>query len=138
MKDFNEKGATTVEAAITLPLFVLMVFGMIQMCLALYTYFAVLYTANTVSRWAVVGHVTPGLTRAESVDAKAKEIIETFALVGSSQLTMNYCVGAASPCVGKDLGGPGDYITVVITAESPRVLFTNKVSAKALMKNENF
>jgi Flp pilus assembly protein TadG len=56
----RQRGSAIVEQAITLPLMVLLMFGVIDMSRALYAYHYVSYIAREASRWASVRSIANG------------------------------------------------------------------------------
>lgn len=135
----NEKGATTLETAITIGPFLLLVLGFIQLCLLAYGAFSVQYSVNRSIRWGVTSReLVVGEDRFTSIQNRVAHELRTLQL-DTSGLIVNMCQGAVSNCNNQDAGGASSFVT--LRATIPVFSFIGNqfhVTGTAVAKNEPF
>ena len=129
----NEKGATTLETAITILPFLLFLFGIIQLCLVAYTAFTLQFSVNNCARWGIVD----GATYAE-IQTLLQQELSTYQ-INTSSLQVNLCQGIVSNCNLQEEGSSNSFITLQATVNAPSVMGWNfPVTGKVVAKNEPF
>ena len=119
----NEAGGSMIEAAITLPFFMLIILACMSLSLALYKYVSLQYTVDTTARWALLGKEIDGLSREQSIEDQAINIGALYGLnfgatytSGVDHAGISICAPAA-PCSDDSAGSPGEFFQ--ITAVQP-------------------
>ena len=135
----SETGATTVEVAITIFPFMLLVLGVIQLCILCYTSFATQYSVNASIRWGITKEIfVEGETRYDSIKNRLISQLNSFYL-NTKNVKINMCKGVSAKCKDKDAGTSGDFITlqgrVPVYSIIGREFY---VLGKAVAKNEPF
>lgn len=135
----NESGATTLETAITILPFLILVLGFIQICLIAFSAFSVQYAVNRSVRWGVTDSVlVPGETRFESIQNRLTQELQTLT-INTDNLQVNMCNGAVSNCTGQDAGGSSSFVTLQATVPVYSFFGGNfQVTGTAVAKNEPF
>lgn len=125
----DENGATLVEAAISFGILMSVLIGTFEMCLALYSYHYVSYTAREATRYAIVRgssscNNNPNLTNCNATSAEIQTWVRglTFPVINTNNLTVNTtwpttgtaCYPSSSPC-----NNPGNLVNVVVTYKFP-------------------
>jgi len=137
---YNEKGATLVETAVTLPVFILVLFGFIQLCLVAYTSLTLQYQVNNCLRWSsVYDEIVPGEDRFDSIKTQLTKNLNDFH-VDTTQLEVNMCNGAVSNCTDTDAGNSGSFVTLQATVPAYNLFPLGQlvVTGRAVIKNEPF
>jgi Flp pilus assembly protein TadG len=131
----GEHGAALIEMAITSSILLSMLFGVIQMSLALYSYNFVCQAARQGSRWAIVRGSksctnTPNLTDCDATSAEVQTWVQSLAYPGltSSNLSVTtqwfQATTSGSPatttwsttaCSGASCNVPGNEVTVTVS-----------------------
>ena len=136
----NEKGATLLETAVTLPVFILFLFGIIQFCLVAYTAFTVQYQVNSCLRWSSVRDVpTPNANRFDFIKNELTKNLQTFH-INTAQLQVNMCNSAVSNCTDTNPGASGSFVTLQAVVPAPNLFPLGRlnVTGRAVIKNEPF
>lgn len=125
----EDSGATLVETAISMCLLILMLVGTFQLCLALYTYHYVSYTAREASRYAIVRgstscNNTPNLTNcnitADELQTWVRSVSYPGINPGNLTVTTTWpstgsaCYPVSSPC-----NNPSNLVNVVVKYAFP-------------------
>jgi len=119
----SEQGSSLVEMALTMIILLMILFGLIEMCLALYTYHFVSDAAREGSRYAIV-HGSSCQVSGVSCTATNTQIqsyVENLGFPGINPANMTVTTTwSASPggavCACK---GPGDLVTVTVSYNFP-------------------
>lgn len=135
----KEVGSSMVEAAITLPIFFILVICLTQVCFLLYTYMTVQYISTDINRKASVRReITKGEDRYTSI---SKAVIKELELKGlnTNNTEINMCVGVVVDCNDKNAGGPNSIVTLQIKQPVFKILGPKLVVAgRSIIKNESF
>ena len=139
----SSRGANLVEAALVLPLLLLITFSIIEFGAMFYAYLALENGVSQATRYGVTGATSGSLSRQDSIMAAMRDATPTLTIADSS-FTFNYLPqGGTTWLVGP--GGPGDVekVTVDYTWDfmTPliRPFFTNgqlHLLVSSSMKNE--
>ncbi len=123
----NEDGSSVVEFAVSLSLLLIMIFGIIELAMALYTYNFVAEAAREATRYASVrGSACTGLSNCplSATSATASTTINSwvqssgYPFAGSTTTSLTWsCSPTASPC-----NNPGNTVQVTVTDQYPLVL----------------
>jgi len=136
----NEKGATLVETAITLPLFLLILFGIIQFCLIAYTAFTLQYQVNKCLRWSSTSaQPVPNEAKFVSISNRLSQHLNNFH-IPTDNLQVNMCNGAVSDCNDTNPGASGSFVTLQAKVPAPALFPMGgiTVAGRAVIKNEPF
>lgn len=116
----GEEGAAIVETALSMLILLSVVFGLIEICLALYTYHYVSDAAREGSRYAIVHGSTCTVSGASCTVTQAD--IQTYVQglgypgINPSNLTVTTtwsAYPAGGTCIAVACNGPGDLVTVL-------------------------
>ncbi len=143
---FDEKGATTLEAATVVFPFLLIILGIVQLAMIAFQSVSLQYTLSEATRWGVLGYTLespdqPGiqLSRGDSMTKRLEEQMQN--LVHSEELNVFFCSLAQPNCTNHE-NPPGSQQWMVIRAEKTvrGVLGfgVSTVSASILAMNEPF
>ncbi|HZT78320.1 MAG TPA: TadE/TadG family type IV pilus assembly protein [Vicinamibacterales bacterium] len=143
-------GTNLVEAAIILPLLLLLTFGIVDFGTLFYVYLALENGVSQATRFAITGNQAPDpnnpgqfLSRADSIKAAMRDATPTLTIPDAAFTFDHLPQGAASWAGGT--GGPGDVEKVSVdytwTLMTPimRPFFTNgqiQMHVESAMKNE--
>jgi hypothetical protein len=126
----RERGSTLVEFALSLTILLTLVFGILAMCIALYSYHFISEAAREGTRYAIVrgsscpnyGYLLPNcpLTASDQVETYVKGL--GFPGIDPNDMTVNTtwpatgvpCIPMASPC-----NNPGNVVRVTVTYAFP-------------------
>jgi len=109
------RGATAVEFALVLPLFVLLLFGIIDFGRYFFIQHTVQFATREGTRLALVGGTLPNMSRIESIIAKIEESANLANLSGLEISVFPITAGYSDPTGWENLqnaGNPGDYMRV--------------------------
>jgi len=144
----SERGQNLIEAAVIVPLFLLLTFGLIDFGTVFYTYLALENGVSQATRYAVTGQqmddsMNPGqkLPRDQSIRIAMRQATPTLSIPDSAFSFYDVTKSTAGS------GGPGDVIRVSVNYNinlfTPllRSFFTNgqlSLTVSSTMKNENY
>ena len=140
----DSEGATLIEAAIVLPLLLLVTFAIIDFGALFYVHLALQNGVSQATRYGVTGNVMPGLTRDNSIIAAMRQNTPTLTLADTAFVFTHLSPGGAVWVGGS--GAPGDVEKVTVNYNwqiiTPliRPFFTNgeiNFSVESSMKNES-
>ena len=140
----DSKGAALIEAAIVLPLLLLVSFAIVDFGALLYVHLALQNGVSQATRFGVTGNVIPGLTRDNSIKFAMRDNTPTLTL-DDSAFVFSHLTPGATVWVGGS-GAPGDIEKVTVNYNwqiiTPliRPFFTNgeiNFSVESSMKNES-
>jgi len=121
----DERGQNTLEAAICMTLFLMVLFGLIELSFVLYTYHAVAESAREGTRYAIVhgSACTPsGCTASAST---IESYVEGLGLLNASAMsvTTTWSAGTQSTCSpSASCNNPGNLVQVSVQYQIPLVL----------------
>jgi hypothetical protein len=140
----DSKGNTLLEAAIVLPLLLLVTFAIVDFGALFYVHLALQNGVSQATRFGVTGNVMPGLTRDNSIRAAMRDSTPTLTLADSAFVFTHLTPGTTVWLGGS--GAPGDIERVTVNYNwqiiTPvlRPFFTNgeiNFSVESAMKNES-
>ncbi|MES2222295.1 MAG: TadE/TadG family type IV pilus assembly protein [Acidobacteriota bacterium] len=123
----QDEGSTMVEMAFTMIILSTILFGLIEMCLALYTYHFVSDAAREGSRYAMVHGSTCAVSGASCTvtAAQIQTYVKNLGFPGIKPTAMNVVTSysafpvSAVGCVALGCNGPGDLVTVQVNYTFP-------------------
>jgi Flp pilus assembly protein TadG len=135
----RDEGSTMVEMAFTMIILSTILFGLIEMCLALYTYHFVSDAAREGSRYAIV-HGSTCTVSGASCTVTAGQIqtyVKGLGFPGikpgaMSVVTTYSAFPAGAACVALGCNGPGDLVTVQVSYTFPVSIPFVKTSSIAM------
>lgn len=135
----RQRGATLVEAAISLPIFLLVMVAAANLAILSYKTAGLHHTLTETVRWAVLGQTSPGLTRVNSIKAKAQEFGRPYGLKLPDSNIFVCAVGSTS-CSPENAGNGQSYIQLSATEPAPLFfgLFRVNLFYSVLGRNEPF
>lgn len=123
---FQEEGATVVEMALSMIVLLTMLFGLIEMCLALYTYHYVSDAAREGTRYAIVHGATCTVSggsctvTASQIQSYVQDLGYPGITTSAMTVTTTYSAyPAGGTCVAPGCNGPGDLATVTAQYKFP-------------------
>jgi hypothetical protein len=138
----SARGATLIEAAIALPMMLLITFGIVDFGYLFYVYLALETGVSQATRFGVTGNLQPGMNRVESMRDAFRRATPTLTVPDAAFEFSHMSVGGSSWISGT--GGPGEVekLTVNYTHNVLilRPFFTNgqmQMRVESAMKNEN-
>ena len=122
----SEEGSSLVEMALTMIILLMILFGLIEMCLALYTYHFISDAAREGSRYAIV-HGSQCQVSGVSCTATTTQIqnyVENLGFPGINPANMTVTTTwtaypAGATCMALACNGPGDLVTVTVSYNFP-------------------
>ena len=141
----KERGATMVEATIALPVFLFLLFGLMDFYRVGYTLFALNYAAERTARWAILGEqlttnstenpVT--LSREDSIERKFNEITSKYSLA-LKDTQVKICPVDSPNCSTNDVGEAEEYFTISVSAEVDPMVYPGelRLEVKVLGRTE--
>jgi Flp pilus assembly protein TadG len=123
----NERGQALIETAFSLTLLVILIFGVVEGSMMLYTYHYLSYAARLGTRYAIVrGSACAGLSNCPNATGNQIQTyvtgISAFGINSSNlSVTASWCTSSASPCTCAAPAGdplcnsPGDQVQVTAT-----------------------
>jgi hypothetical protein len=139
----DDTGSNIVEAALLLPLLLLLTFAIVDFAMLFYAYLALENGVSQASRYAVTGNQVAGLSREGSIMRAMRDATPTLTIPDSAFTFSHMPPGSASWAGGS--GGAGDIAKVRVehtfTFLTPlmRPFFTNgriTLVVESAMKNE--
>jgi hypothetical protein len=140
----DSKGATLLEAAIVLPLLLLVTFAIVDFGALFYVHLALQNGVSQATRFGVTGNLIPGLNRDNSIMFAMRDSTPTLTLADSAFVFTHLTPGGTVWIGGS--GAPGDIEKVTVNYNwqiiTPliRPFFTNgeiNFSVESSMKNES-
>ncbi len=134
----NQKGATTLEAALSLLPFLLFVFGLVQLCIVCYTAFSLQYNLVSNLRESIVQAPVPGKSKYTQIKDSLINDLKLFN-ISTKNIQVNICNGVVQNCSLQESGQPNSFITVRVSV--PTITIAGKtfnVSAETIAKNEPY
>lgn len=134
----NEKGATTLEAALTLMPFFLFLLGIIQVCIICFGAFSVQYATNMALRESSIVKESPvkGQSRFDYVKSLVVSDLQTFHL---NDATVNLCNGIVDNCDQQVAGNSGSFVTLRVNVPVYSIFGPKlSVTGTAIIKNEAY
>jgi Flp pilus assembly protein TadG len=125
---FREEGSAMVEFAVGSTILFLLMFGAMEMCLALYSYHFVSDAAREGARYASVrGSTCANLTPCNATSAQIQSYLESLGYPGASKLTATTTWLSASSttpttwtsCGATQCDAPGNAVQVTVTYALP-------------------
>lgn len=122
----SEQGSSLVEMALTMVILLMILFGLIEMCLALYTYHFISDAAREGSRFAMVrgSACAPPGYECNATAAQIQTYVQGLGFPGINPANMTvtttwsaYPAGATCSVLG--CNGPGDLVTVTVSYNFP-------------------
>ncbi len=117
----GEQGATMVETALSMLILLAILFGLIEMCLALYSYYFLSDAAREGTRYAIVHGSTcmvSGVSctmTASQIDTYVKDLGYPGINPANMTVTTTYSISPGEEsCVAAGCNGPGDRVTVLV------------------------
>jgi len=100
----NEEGITSIEFALIAPVFLLMVMGIIEFSMIMFTSVVMESATNTTARLGKTGYIPAGSTRQQeiinNVDAKTAGLLDPAKITISTEVYSNFNnVGQPEPCI---------------------------------------
>ena len=139
----RSEGTNLVEAAIVLPVLLLLTFAAMDFAILMFAHLALQNGVSQATRYAVTGNVMPGSTREASIIAAMRQSTPTLTLATSDFTFSHLPIGGNTWVGGTGTPGTIEKVTVNYTWHimSPliRPFFTNgevHLSAESSMKNE--
>ena len=138
----DNTGTSLVEAALIIPLLLLLTFAMVDFGVLFYAYLALENGVSQATRYSVTGSQAPGLTREESIKKVMRDETPTLTIADSA-FSFSYLKSGGTWTAG--VGGPSDVQKVTVTYKwtfmTPliRPFFTNgelPLIVESSMKNE--
>lgn len=115
----SERGASTVEFAISAMLMLMMLFGIMECSLLLYSYHTVSNAARQASRWAAVrGSDCIASTCPATASSVKTYVLTQVPLLDASQVSVNTTWSSSNDCTAASSAGPagpGCIVAVTIT-----------------------
>lgn len=131
----NEKGATTLEAAITIGPFLLFVLGLFHLCVICYTAFSLQYNLVVSARNAAV---LTGNDKYNTIKTDLTNKLKTFG-IGTADLTFNVCNGVVEQCDKQESGLSNEFVTLQASVPGLELLGHKFiVAAQTITKNEPY
>lgn len=139
----DSTGANLVEAAIALPLVLLVTFALVEFATLFYVFLALENGVSQATRYAVIGNQLEGSSREESIEAAMRDATPTLT-IADAEFSFSHLPAGGSEWVS-GAGGPDDVAKVTVdhplTFVSPlvRIFFTNgqiQLTVESTMKNE--
>ena len=139
----DEKGASMVESAIALPIFITLIFMSVDVFLLSYRILSVQFISSRVAREAVIGpSILPASTSApDFIKNKIHTMGQTF-FTPVDKANVNVCEATevtSGVCTVTNAGGPGELIAVTVNQPASTV-FLGSFNLKAIqyVRNENW
>jgi hypothetical protein len=105
-------GISLVETALALPIFLLLLFGIVDLGRVLFAHMTLQHAVREAGRFAVTGRALPGMNGGHPrYDSIAKVVVQDslpFELTASDVMISSVSGGLGSP------GGPGDRVTIAL------------------------
>lgn len=133
MKKIDESGATTLEVAITLVPFLLLILGIVWACLTFYTAFTLQFSVNNTVR--------SGIISGDSLESMQEQIRSELSSydINSDSLRVTLCKGIVNNCTNYEIGASNSFITLQATVNSPEIFGLGfPVTGRVVAKNEPF
>src|SRR2546428_10674095 len=136
-------GSNMVEAALLMPLLLLLTFGVVDFAMLFSTYLALENGVGQASRYAVTGNQAVGLSREASIIMAMRQATPTLTIADQA-FTFSHMAAGGNAWVGGS-GGPGEIgrvrVDYTFTFLTPliRPFFTNgriTLAVESAMKNE--
>jgi hypothetical protein len=109
----DTEGANMLEAAIVLPLVLLLTFGTIEFSSVFYAYLTLQNGVSQATRYAVTGNVNGSMSRVDSIKAAFRQATPTLALPDSAFRFEHMPTGGSAWLGGT--GAPGEVEKVTVT-----------------------
>lgn len=142
MKRVNRKrqrGAVFIEAALGVPIFLLVVFSGVDLGRIAYHSICLDYVVSRSARWATLGKQTPGLTREASIE---QHLIQNAHTYGITLLPseVRICPVSSPACTVDSAGGANEHFLVMVSHQVPCLFGIVKpaLTASALEKSEPY
>lgn len=121
MSRHAERGTTTVEFAISAMVMLMMLFGIMECSLLLYSYHTVSNAARQATRWAIVrGSDCVSATCPASANDVKNYVLTQVPLLDASQVTVNTTWSSSNGCTVTSSSGPaGPGCTVAVQVSYP-------------------
>lgn len=121
MSRHGERGATMVEFAISAMVMLVMLFGIMECSLLLYSYHTVSNAARQATRWAMVrGSDCVAPTCPASANDVKNYVLTQVPLLDTSQITVNTTWSSSNGCTVSSVSGPaGPGCTVAVQISYP-------------------
>lgn len=136
----NENGATTVETAVTIFPFMLVILGLIQITLFSFNLASIQYSLNRAARFGLLGVTLAGQPSREASILKRFEETANALSIDTTGVSLKICPVANPGCATNNAGGSGQYVVLTATKVVQSILGFGdlSVSAKVLVRNEPF
>ena len=108
----NARGSSLVEAAIILPLLLLLTFGVVEFASMLWVWLALQNGASQGTRYAVTGNLVAGQSREESIKSAIRQATPSLTLDDGAFVFSHLPPGGGGWMGGA--GGPGDIVKVTV------------------------
>lgn len=137
----NEKGATTLEAALTLLPFFIFLLGIVQVCLAAYAAFTTHHIATTTLRQSATISTASlkGQSRYDYIKAAVLADLKTYHLP-TDNAEVKLCEGIVDNCNTESNGAPASFVTLRVKVDVFPVIgkIPLSVSSSSIIKNESY
>ena len=108
----TEKGTSAVEAALVIPLLLLLTFAIVDFASLFYVYLALENGVSQASRYGVTGNVVAGQTRQESIKAAMRQATPTLT-IGDGAFSFSH-LRPGQGVWSAGVGGPNDIDKVTV------------------------
>ena len=142
----NQRGSTMLEFAFSIPVFLLLLIGLIDLGRVSYTAVAMQFALNKAGRFISVGQLmtdpndpTVTLNRLQSLQTKISEIGSTYG-VSFETGDMRFCLVNNPDCTTDTIAGSGGFFTITIQKNVPMIFNSIDLPLRQtiLVKNEAF
>lgn len=143
----DERGATMVESALALPLFLLILLSTIDLLRVIQFDISLHYTLANAARWGIIGErldnpLAPGipLTREESIELRLQETAQSYGITLSAD-EIQLCPATDPGCSADFAGNPNDFFLITVSRPMALFAFGGKsltLKATVISKNEPF
>src|SRR5262245_6771540 len=114
----DQRGATTIEAAVASGVFLILLTGLLNLFVLGFTAFTLHYSVTKATRWGILGSTGAYPSRFEAIEALVKSNVQRLGR-DPSTVSVSVCPVLNPGCAGRDPGGSGQYF-VIKAATAPR------------------
>ena len=127
------------EAAVGLPVFIMMIVLAVDLTMASYRTAGLFYTLSAATRWAALGATVSGQTRVQSIETTVQQIGSKYGL-SLTPSEISVCRLGQKQCSPETAESPEQYIQVsaVMPVSVLFGLFSINVSHSVMAKNEPY
>lgn len=139
MGNKNERGATMVEASLTMFLFMFTILMIIEISLKAFTIFSLQHHLNDLGRESIISEeLVSGEDKYTTINSRLINRLNSFG-IDSNTLQLNICTDVQTNCTSNSNGLSNDYFFLVATITSPSIIGIQiPLTARTLTKNEAY